>query len=247
MIEINISVDSDLTFFLPKKRRQGSLTYHLDRRASIKDIIESQGVPHTEIGEILFNGNRVDFNYLPLCDGQIKVSAISPPFDVCSPSFLRPDPFHQIKFIADVNVIRLGKLMILLGFDVLYSSWFNDQEVANIAQQQERIVLTRDTQMLKRNKIVYARRVRENRPYDQLLEVLEFFGLQQLAQFFSRCVICNLPLKSVEKKEVMHCLEPKTKKYYHSFKRCLGCGKIYWKGSHYEHIKTIFQSIDFST
>lgn len=246
MIQITIRFHPDLAIFLSKKEKQGPVTYLLDRRASLKDIIESKGVPHTEIGEMLFNGSRVDFSFLPRCDGLIQVSPVLPPFDVCSPSLLRPVPLDRVKFIADVNVIRLGRLMIFLGFDVLYSSRLDDTDIASIAEQQQRIVLTRDTQMLKRNQIVYARRVREDRPYDQLIEIVQFFGLQKHARSFSRCVICNRSLAKVEKVKVIHRLEPKTKKYFHSFKECPGCGKIYWKGSHYENLKTMFQAVGLS-
>lgn len=244
MIQITIQFDPDLEIFLSKKDRPGPVTMLLDRRASIKDIIESKGVPHTEIGEMFFNGYRVDFNFFPGCNGLIQVFSVQQPFDVRAPSYLRPVPLGQIKFVADINVIRLGRLMILLGFDVLYASHLDDQDIANIAEQQQRIVLTRDIQMLKRNQIVYARWVRENQSYDQLVEIVQFFGLQKQVRLFSRCVLCNLAIAEVEKGTVVHRLEPKTKKYFHSFKQCPGCGKVYWKGSHYDHLKAILPSFN---
>ena len=218
----------------------------MNRRASVKDIIESLGVPHTEVGHIYFNGHEIDFTYIPFSQGVLDVHAIYPPFTVLSPSVLRPRPFSSIKFIADVNVIRLGRLLILLGFDVIYSPSYSDQEIADIAETQSRIVLTRDTDLLKRNKIVFAKRIRANLPYDQVIETINFFGLANLISFFSRCTACNIKLMTVSKKDVMHLLEPKTKRYFHTFFQCPRCKSVYWRGSHYDNILKKISSLGIS-
>ncbi len=242
-MKLSIQFERSFNFFLADRYHAGTIEHALTRRASIKDIIESFGVPHTEVGQILFQKRQVPFSFIPIYSGRLDVSGINPPFNVLSPSYLRPKPFDDVKFIADINVIRLGKLMIMLGFDVSWSQHFSDPAIADMAEQEQRIVLTRDTRLLKRTRIVYARRVRENRPYRQLTEVLSFFGLKDRCRFFSRCSLCNEVLVAVEKKDVFDLLEPKTRKYYDRFFQCQNCTKVYWKGSHHDHLRQRFKAL----
>lgn len=195
------------------------------------------------MGSITFNHREIDFSYIPPSPGVIQVHGIYPPFTVLSPSILRPVPLKSIKFIADVNVIRLGRLMILLGFDVNYSSSYSDGEIADLAETESRIVLTRDTDLLKRKKIIFAKRIKANLPYDQLIETLFFFGLEKIISCFSRCTKCNKTLVAVPKKEVIYLLEPKTKLYFNTFFQCPQCKNVFWKGSHYDNIQKKISSL----
>ena len=154
---------------------------------------------------------------------------------------------NSIKFIADVNVIRLGRLLIMMGFDVCYSSSYSDSEIVKIAEAECRIVLTRDTNLLKRRKIVFAKLIQANLPYDQLVEIINFFGLQKSISFFSRCTACNIKLVAIAKKNVIHLLEPKTKQYFDTFFQCPLCKKVFWKGSHYDNIQKKISSLGIST
>ena len=246
-MKLFIEFDRAFDFFLAKDQQGHGINYVLDRRACVKDIIESLGVPHTEIGHLYFDHQKIDFSFVPVSQGRLRVKAIDPPLAVLSPSFLRPIPLECIKFIADVNVIRLGRLLILSGFDVDYSPVYSDEKIANIASREDRIVLTRDTGLLKRKKIVFARRIKASRPYDQLVETIDFFGLKNLISFFSRCTQCNARLVPTDKKEVMHLLEPKTKRYFDTFFQCPVCQRVFWKGSHYENIQKKMVFLGIST
>ena len=231
-----IEFEKSFEFFLSGKVSHGRALCPLARKASVKDIVESYGVPHTEIGSLVFDCRSVDFSFVCPTDGILSVGAIQPPFDVCSPSFLRPHPACAIRFIADVNVMRLGRLMILAGFDVCCSSSYEDAQIADIAEQESRIVLTRDTRLLMRKKITFARRIRSEDPYAQLMETLSFFGLKGALSFFTRCTRCNPLLQPVTKAAVLPLLEPKTRRYYNKFFQCPRCGQVYWPGSHRDHI-----------
>ncbi|WP_299983347.1 Mut7-C RNAse domain-containing protein [Desulfobacula sp.] len=242
-MKIFIQLERQFDFFLTNDKNGNRFEYFLSRKASVKDIIESLGVPHTEVGRIDFNDQEVDFSYIPLSQGVLHVHAIHPPFTVLSPSVLRPIPLNSMKFIADVNVIKLGRLLILLGFDVNYSSFYSDIEIADIAETEYRIVLTRDTDLLKRKKIIFAKRIQANLPYDQLIETIIFFGLQNLISFFSRCTACNIKLVTTAKKDVIHLLEPKTKRYFNTFFQCPQCKRVFWKGSHYDNIQKKISSL----
>lgn len=245
-MKIILDFERQFDFFLAKDKQGSRIEYFLNRKASVKDIIECLGVPHTEVGHIYYNRQEIDFSFIPFNGGIFKVQTIPLPFNVRVPSYLRPEPLMDIRFIADANVIKLGRLLILLGFDVACYPSYPDKVIADIAGTENRIVLTRDTDLLKRNKIVFARRIRADLPYDQLVETIRFFGLEKLISFFSRCTACNIKLETVAKKEVVHLLEPKTKRYFHTFFQCPQCKNIFWKGSHYDNIIQKISSIGIS-
>lgn len=230
---------------LLRKRARGKIEYPLERRASIKDIIESLGIPHTEIGAIESGNRTQDFGFIPEPGQEVRVMEIEAPFEVTIPSLLRPEPLPLVRFIVDVNVGRLAALLRLTGFDAAYENGLRDREIAEMAHREQRIVLTKDRALLKRNKIVFGRLVRATHPEDQLLETLQFFGLTGPFDFFSRCLLCNQKLQSVAKAEVIHRLEPKTKKYFNTFKTCPGCDRIYWRGSHCDAMAARLKSAGF--
>ena len=163
-----------------------------------------------------------------------------------SPTFLRPFSLKRTRFLADVNVIKLGRLLIIMGFDVSYSSSLSDHEIADISETETRIILTRDTELLKRKKIIFAKRIKANYPYEQLVETIHFFGLEKQISFFSRCTKCNNKLVGVSKEKVIHLLEPKTKKFFDIFFQCPQCNNVFWKGSHFDNIKKKISSIGIS-
>ncbi len=230
--------DRHFLFFLAARGHMATRFAMEPRRASVKDMIESLGVPHTEVGAILVNQKEVAFSFIPGNSEKIVIQAISPPFDVTRKTRLRPRPFEHVRFVADVNVGRLARLLLALGFDTVYSNGFRDSEVATISTQEQRIVLTRDTGLLKRKNIIFARRIRGEDPYLQLKEVLDFFGLgRDEFDFLSRCTVCNCRLQPVEKQTILHRLEPKTKRFYTRFSICPGCCRIFWKGSHHGAMK----------
>ncbi len=238
-----MQLDRSFDFFLVKGRAGLEIRASLDRNASVKDMIESCGVPHTEVGYLTFNREEVDFSFIPRSAGVLRVYGISSPFDVKRPCSLRPMPLKAVRFIADANVIRLGKLMLILGFDVALFQKGSDSDIAHMAHGQNRIVLTRDTTLLKRKKIIFARRIRADLPYDQLLETIRFFGLEEKITFFSRCTVCNKKLIPRAKDEILHLLEPKTRLYFHVFFQCPECGNVFWRGSHCENMKLRFSSM----
>jgi hypothetical protein len=244
--EIILDLDPSFDFFRPGDRAGTAVRASLDRRASVKDLVESCGIPHTEIGYLGMDGKEVGFSHIPRSPGRLTVRGISPPFDVERPSFLRPEPLSALRFIADANVIRLGRLMLILGFDTALCRRGSDKDIARQAQTQGRIVLTRDTALLKRKRITFARRVRADLPYDQVFEVVHFFGLEQRTAFFSRCTACNALLEPRAKDEILHLLEPKTRLYFHRFFQCPECGRIFWRGSHVENMREKFSALGIS-
>jgi uncharacterized protein with PIN domain len=80
--------------------------------------------------------------------------------------------------------------------------------------------------------VVYGRLLRATDPYQQLVEIIKLFGLQEKLAPFSRCMVCNEPLQEVEKKTIRSRLLPLTDRYYHEFSFCPACSAVYWPGSH---------------
>lgn len=238
MNNIEIHFDPELADFF---RTEYRVLYPLDRRASIKDIIEAQGIPHTEVGEILADGCPVNFEYLPGPGRKIIVSQVRAPFDVTSPSLLRPRPIDDMRFAVDVNVGKLAPFLRMLGYDTFFENKLSDEHMANIARDQQRVVLSRDRGLLKIKQVEFGRLIRAGMAEDQFREVVRFFGLNS-SNIFTRCLCCNTELEKVEKKQIIHRLEPKTRKYFNRFSICSGCGRVYWPGSHWEKMNKLVKN-----
>ncbi len=219
-----------------------SFNHTIHRKASIKDVVESLGIPHPIIGDLIVNSHPVSFDYIVKDDDWVEVMPLKPPVDFLTPSILRPDPLPAVRFIADVNVGKLASLLRMAGFDTAYQNHLHDADLAAIASKEKRILLTKDISLLKRKKVEFGYLVREITPPRQLAEIIHLFGLEGQVKPFSRCMQCNGVLEPIAKEKVLDRLEPLTKKYYNTFHRCPDCNKIYWAGSHKDNM---LKYIDF--
>ena len=224
----------ELNDFITPILRYTEINHDLNRKASVKDIIESFGVPHTEVAVILVNDVSVDFTYIAQDGDIIRVYPISDCIDITQTQQLRPETSSIPKYVVDANLGRLARYLRLLGFDCLYRNDYSDEMVAKISSEDGRIVLTRDRSLLQRKIIIYGYFVRASTPRTQVKEVLKRFDLFHLIAPLSRCTRCNGKLKKIDKQKIVHRLKPLTKRYYNNFLICAGCGQIYWQGSHYE-------------
>jgi uncharacterized protein with PIN domain len=225
-------------------RGQSDLLYELERKTSIKDLIESLGVPHTEIDRIIVNNaNKVDFSYIVMPADRIKVYPVSSQTDFFSPSRIRPALPHGFKFMCDVNVGKLARWLRIFGFDTVYENNFEDDELAEMASKTQRILLSKDCNLLKRKKVIWGHLVRVNDPIEQIVDVVQLFQLERLIQPYRRCLRCNGQLLRVEKEKVDHLLEPLTRKYYTVFHQCNTCCQVYWQGSHRSGMEANLQAV----
>lgn len=231
----------ELNDFLPPERRKISFAHGFQRRTSIKDMIESFGVPHPEIELILVNGKAVDFSYIVQDGDRVSVYPMFECLDISPLNRLRPRPLRDPRFIADCNLGRLARYLRLLGFDCLYRNNYNDTEVADISHQNRRIVLTRDRRLLKRKIITHGLFVRSTDPREQVREILDRLDLYRLAAPFTRCTRCNGSLHPVGKAAVDARLQPKTRLYFNEFLQCAQCGQVYWEGSHFDRVKPLVE------
>jgi uncharacterized protein with PIN domain len=206
----------------------------------VKDLVEGLGVPHTEIDLILVNGRSVDFGY-HLDDGdRVSVYPVFEALDISLATLVRPRPLREIRFIADVHLGRLAAYLRLGGFDTLYRNDWDDSDLAEVSAQEHRVLLTRDRGLLMRAVVTHGYLVRGTHPRAQLAEVIERFDLRGSLLPLTRCSICNSLVERVAKQEVVETLPARTAQHYEDFWRCVGCGRLYWRGAHYRSLHGLF-------
>jgi uncharacterized protein with PIN domain len=225
---------------------------------AVKDMIESFGVPHTEVDLILANGRPVDFSYQVQYGDRIAVYPVFESFDVGREQRLRPEPLRNPTFLLDVHLGKLAAYLRMLGFDAQYGRWLTDAELAQISAGKHRILLTRDRGLLKHGAITHGYWVRETDSRRQIEEVMHRFDLRRSIRPFTRCMACNGILEPISRERArtlmprhsperarrnaaaerfgapstpLHPAHPLDR--YEEFRYCEHCGRVYWKGSHY--------------
>jgi uncharacterized protein with PIN domain len=236
MFSAHLRFYAELNDFLPCRRKQVTFVHTFATRVSVKDLIESLGVPHTEVDLILVNGESKDFGYHVKDHDRVSVYPVFESMDMRPVLKVRPQPLRETKFVLDVHLGRLAAYLRMLGFDSLYSNKVSDEELAQVSFRQRRILLTRDRGLLKRSLVTHGYWVRETRPRQQLLEILRRFDLFGSIQTFQRCLKCNGQLKRIDKHLIVERLPRHTRQTREEFQHCPECNRIYWKGSHYERM-----------
>ncbi len=212
----------NLDFFLAPAHRGKNFHHTVRSTDAVKHLIESLGVPHTEIERVSVKGLMVPFS-AKLADGDyVEV------FPYTQPIMLE-DP----RFVVDGHLGRLAAYLRMLGFDTWYDRYADDAWLASISSTEHRVLLTRDVGLLKRREVERGYCVRCDKPLGQLREVANRFALGSKFAPFQRCMDCNGCLYPVAKQEIEHLLPPHRRETKHEFSRCSNCGKIFWRGSHY--------------
>jgi hypothetical protein len=217
---------AELARFLRPEYRDRRFAYSCARAANLKNAIEALGVPHTEVGELLVNGAPATLQRIVREGDEIEVLA---------PRAALAD--GPLLFIADAHLGGLARFLRMLGLDTVHEPRIADADIRRLAHAEDRIVLTRDRDLLKCRDIARGYYVRALKPEAQLREVVARYGLADAARPFSRCLHCNLPLASVDKADIAHRLPPKVAQLQQSFTHCPGCDRLYWPGSHYARMR----------
>jgi uncharacterized protein with PIN domain len=154
------------------------------------------------------------------------------------------DPgFTEIRFILDVHLGKLAKYLRLLGFDSLMDKDLDDNGIIERAIREKRVILSRDKLLMRNKLVINGHCITSSKPVSQLEEVVQKFDLSHSMNPFTRCTVCNMVIEPVDKEKIIGLIPPKTRKYYDDFLKCTGCGRIYWKGSHYEKMMKLIKSI----
>ncbi len=240
--QVSIQFLADLNFFLRSDRRERPFSTPLYPPVTIKHIIESLGVPHTEVEAIVSNGRSVNFDYLAQPDDSF---AIYPPFALPNGVPLVPlrTPLNENpRFILDNHLGKLARYLRLLGFDTLYPrDHLPDEALAQMAYDQQRVMLTRDRGLLMRTIISHGYCLQTKDGVEQLTAVLHRYQLHDQIRSWTRCLRCNGFLQPVAKAQIIDRLQPKTKRYFNEFQICVNCEQIYWKGSHFSALEKLVE------
>lgn len=228
---------AELNDHLPPEQQYKTLEKAFYALSTVKDMIESFGVPHTEIDLILANGQSVDFSYLVQHGDRIAVYPTFESFDLAPEQRLRPQPLRNPKFILDVHLGRLAAYLRMLGFDAKYGRSFTDAELAEISASEHRILLTRDRGLLKHGAVKHGYWVRETNSRRQIAEVMRRFDSVGSIRPFTRCMACNGVLEPISKAQARNLVPERSLERYDQFQRCEQCRRIYWKGSHYARMR----------
>ncbi|HYR21410.1 MAG TPA: Mut7-C RNAse domain-containing protein [Chthoniobacterales bacterium] len=237
---IRLTFHGDLPFFLGSK--VSTVERQLSEKTSVKDVIEACGVPHTEVDLILVNGGPVDFAFVIGGESAIDVYPVESG-RVTSFAENRLQVRDIAKFVADGHLGKLVRDLRLLGVDVVYDPAAEDRQLVSISRDENRALLTRDRRLLMHAIVRHGYYLRSQDPLEQTLEVLRRFDLGSARAPFTRCLRCNAPLKPADKESVINQLEPLTRIYYEQFRRCCGCGQVYWSGSHFEKLQKRIETI----
>jgi len=231
MITAYFDFQPELHCFLPRDKRNVTIALGFKGRQTIKHLVESLGVPHTEVGQITANGQARGLDRVPHNGDRIEVSPAALGCPVAP------------RFLLDSHLGRLAAYLRMSGFDCLYNNDYHDDGIAAILAEDPRILLTRNRRLLMRKVVQFGCCLRSLEPQEQLVEVVRRFDLADKIAPLHRCLRCNHLLESVSKETVLDRLEPLTKLYFDEFHLCPICDQVYWRGSHVARMERLIESV----
>jgi uncharacterized protein with PIN domain len=229
--EIHVEFDPDLLLFVPRARPTGALKTATDGFSSLGHVVESLGVPLTEVGAMLVDGHEVPAGHVPTAGESVTVRAVARPQRV---------PGAPLRFLLDVHLGTLARRLRLLGVDTAYESTdIGDPALAARSAAEKRVMLSRDRGLLRRRELWAGAFVYSTRPEEQLPYVLERFDPE--LRPWTRCTACNGLLRVASKEDVADQLKGGTHRSYDVFAQCSECGRAYWKGAHHSQLVAIVE------
>jgi uncharacterized protein len=227
-ISVLISFHGELGYFLKQTQRHQPTRCTVDRKSSVKDVIEACGVPHPEVDLILVNQQPVDFAFRLETDSRLDVYPLSSQHSAGS----RLQERGISTFVADGHLGKLTRDLRLLGIDVAYRNDADDRDLLVVMERENRALLTRDRRLLMHGVVKNGYFPRSQQPLEQTIEIIHRFELEKAMTPFSRCLRCNGVLNRARKETVIDQLQTLTRLYYEEFWQCPSCGQTYWRGSH---------------
>lgn len=229
--EIHLEVAPELALFVPHGRRTGTTALVTDGVSSLGHVVESLGVPLTEVGTLEVDGSVVPLSYVARAGDRVAVRPVERPQRV---------PGAPLRFLLDVHLGTLARRLRLLGVDTAYESTdIGDPALAARSAAEKRVMLSRDRGLLRRRELWAGAYVYSTRPEEQLRDVLERFRPE--LRPWTRCSACNGLLREATKEEVADQLHGGTQRSYDVFAQCQDCGRAYWKGAHHDQLVAIVE------
>ncbi|MFI0719244.1 Mut7-C RNAse domain-containing protein [Streptomyces sp. NPDC021224] len=227
--QVTVRIPAGLRLFLPSDRRAAALPLTTDGTSSLGHVVESLGIPLTEVGGLSVDGHDVPARHVPAAGEVIDVRAVARPQQV---------PGAPLRFLLDVHLGTLARRLRLLGVDAAYESEdIGDPALAALSARDRRVMLSRDRGLLRRSELWAGGYVYSDRPEEQLQDVLERF--EPALAPWTRCVACNGELRDADKDSVRDRLADGTRKTYDVFAECPSCGRVYWRGAHHAELAAV--------
>ena len=239
---ITIRCFAELNDFLPAEKRQKSFSLSVKEPVTISEVIQMLGIPLSEVDLVTVNSKPVSRSYKLLDKDIMSVYPTFETFDITGIKTTR-QPIRVSKFILDAHLGKLSRYLRMLGFDTLYKNDYGDDEIIAIAEEQNRIILTRDKLLLRSPQVSHGYFIRATEKHEQLIEVVKKFDLYSQFKSFTRCMTCNNPLVSISKETIRNRLDENIVNSFDEFYHCSLCDKIFWKGSHFEHMEQLILEI----
>ncbi len=233
----------ELNDFIARPLRGRAFSCVCAHAATTKHMIEALGVPHTEVELILVNGESVGFDRVLENGDRVAVYPKFEALDVTPLLRVRERPLRTVRFVADAHLGGLAQLLRLAGFDTLYDNHFADAQIEALAASEDRIVLTRDRELLKRRTITHGCYVRSLKPQVQLREVIDRLDLSGSIHAFRLCLACNAPLRRIDQAEVAGRAPEGVLERHTQFSTCDVCKRVFWEGSHWKRMRTLIDSL----
>jgi len=216
----------ELNAFLAPERRGVASSSDCARAATLKHAIEALGVPHTEVSRVTVNGAPATLS---------RIVREGDTVEVYPPEAAAADEVPL--FFADAHLGGLARLLRMLGFDASFDPALHDRDVLALVREERRLLLSRDRELLKCRDVLRGCYVRALKPEAQLREVVARYALERHMRPFTRCLHCNLALHLLDRTAVLGRVPDTIANAYDEFVRCPGCDRIYWQGSHWEHMR----------
>ncbi len=167
----------ELNDFLPREKKKSFFPYSFKGNTSVKNAVESIGVPHTEIDLILVNSKSVEFSYRLKDRDKVSVYPVFETLDISNVTHLRKKSLREPKYTLNGYLGKLASYLCMLGFDARYKDSYNDSEIIRIAKVERRIILTRNPEILRNKDVSRGYWIRSKSPEEQLNEVIDYFDL----------------------------------------------------------------------
>ena len=241
--EVQIRCYAELNDYLPPERRYRAFPWPLPGVRTVQRVIAALGLPEKEVDLALVNGQSVGLEDCLRPGDRLSLYPVFESLDISSLTRLPDRPLREPRFVLDVHLGTLARLLRMLGFDALWRPDWTDWQLSAIAAREGRILLTRDRRLLAGRTITRAYCPPAAKPREQLAEVCERFQLLALVKPFTRCMVCNAQVEPVAKAAVWDRLPERTREDHERFFRCAGCGKVYWEGSHYRDMQALLERL----
>lgn len=234
---------AELNDYLAPERRQRDIALDFVAPAPVRHLAETLGIPHTEIELVLRNGESVDLE-TPAADGdRIALYPVFEAFDIQPELRLRAKPLRAPRFVADAHLGKLAGYLRLLGFDTVHENDIGDPALVELATREHRILLSRDRCLLMHKAVTHGCHLRDDDPKAQLRHLVARLQLCGLIRPFSRCTVCNTAVRPVAKDAIIDQLPQSVARLNDEFWRCNGCGRLYWRGSHWQALSRIVDEV----